>query len=82
MYSTHSDFTRTTRSRVGSVYLSVPKDRNGAGGGGPPGGGTSVGARLQRTSSTYSPQGQGQRPSPNRLAPPNSANGNGFDAHD
>ncbi|KAE8741276.1 FMRFamide Receptor [Frankliniella occidentalis] len=83
MYSTHSDFTRTTRSRVGSVYLQVPKDRsNGAGGN-----------RLQRTASGYSSQSVGgvlgganrnqkDRPSPNRLAPPSAANGNGFDGHD
>ncbi|XP_034246935.1 FMRFamide receptor-like [Thrips palmi] len=90
MYSTHSDFTRTTRTRVGSVYLQVPNARNGGGGN-----------RLQRTPSGYSSQTLGQglgphkdRPSPSRLAPPASpmgpmgmgplhaANGNGFDGHD
>lgn len=94
LYSTHSDFTRTTRSRVGSVYLSVPKERNGNN------------ARLQglqRTATVASPgyvpqgglgHGTGRagkdRPSPNRLAlPPGhqpmgplGANGNGFDGHD
>lgn len=90
MYSTHSDFTRTTRTRVGSVYLQVPSARNGGGGGG-------GGNRLQRTPSGYSSQTVGShkdRASPNRLVPPSSpmgpmgmgplhaANGNGFDGHD
>lgn len=90
MYSTHSDFTRTTRSRVGSVYLSVPKSQNGSSGA------TGAGTRLQRTHSGAGAGGRAgkdykdykDRLSPNRLAPPSNtmgplgANGNGFDGHD